>query len=155
MPQDSDIEFRPVFEDFGEAITPELREQAAAVRAQALGLPTPTFQQGSDLLIAGLTASYGTNTRAKIPQQWQRLATAIKALAAIRRLLPTPSSTTGAGPAARPAEAGTQEDEAGPKSRRPKPGTAKAAIVSDDRDPPKGAHATPLKLDRDDRERDG
>jgi predicted transcriptional regulator YdeE len=74
MPEDSDIEIRPVFEVFREAITPELREQDAAVRAQALGLPTPTFQQGSDLLIAGLTASYGRDTRAKIPQQWERLA---------------------------------------------------------------------------------
>ena len=43
-------------------------------RAQVLGLPTPTFQQGSDLLIAGLAASYGRDTRAKIPQQWERLA---------------------------------------------------------------------------------
>jgi hypothetical protein len=51
-------------------------------------------------------------------------------------------------------EAGTQEDEAGPKSRRPKPGTTKAATVRDDRDPAKGAHAALLKLDRDDRERD-
>jgi hypothetical protein len=80
---------------------------------------------------------------------------AIKALAAIRRLLPTTTSTTGAGLAARPAEAVTQEDEAGPKSRRPKPGTAKATTVRDDRDPAKGAHAALLKLDRDDPERDG
>jgi hypothetical protein len=88
-------------------------------------------------------------------QAMQRYATAIKALAAIRRLLPTTTSTTGAGPAAGPAEAGTQEDEAGPKSRRPKPGTAKAATVRDEGDPAKGANAALLKLDRDDRERDG
>ena len=51
-------------EDFGEAFTPELRKQDAAVRAQALGLPTPTFQQGSDVLIAGLTAPMaGTRVR--------------------------------------------------------------------------------------------
>jgi hypothetical protein len=50
---------------------------------------------------------------------------------------------------------GTQEHEAGPKSCRPKPGTAKAATVRDDRDLAKGAHADVLKLDRDDRERDG
>jgi hypothetical protein len=74
MPEDSDIEIRPVFEDFGEAFKPELCEQDAAVRAQALGLPAPTFQQGFDLLIAGLTASYGRETHAKIPQQWQRFA---------------------------------------------------------------------------------
>jgi hypothetical protein len=154
MPDDSDIEIRPVFEDFGEAFTPELREQDAAVRAQALGLATVTFQQGSDLLIAGLTASYGRNTRAKIPQPWQRLATANKALATVRRLLPPALTPIGAGPAARPAEAGMQEHAAGPKSHRPKLGTAKVATARDDCDPAKGAHAALFKLDRDDRERD-
>jgi hypothetical protein len=73
----------------------------------------------------------------------------------LRRLLPTTTSTTGAGPAPRHAEASTHEDEAEPKSRRPKPDTAKAATVKDDRDPAKDAHAAVLKLDRDDRERDG
>jgi hypothetical protein len=53
----------------------------------------------------------------------------------------------GVEPAARPAGAGTQEHEAEPKSRGPKP-----AIVRDDRDPLKGAAL--LKLDRDDRKRD-
>jgi AraC family transcriptional regulator len=44
MNEDSEIEIRPVFaaEDFGDAFTPELREQEAAVRARALGLPAPT-----------------------------------------------------------------------------------------------------------------
>src|SRR5262249_31202669 len=68
MCEDSDIEIRPVFEaeDFGEAFTPELREQEAAVRAVALGLPAPTFRQGPDLLVAGLNESHGQDTRAKI-----------------------------------------------------------------------------------------
>jgi hypothetical protein len=83
-------------------------------------------------------------------QATQRLATAIKALATVRRLLPT-----AAGPAARPVEAGTQEDRAGTKSRRPKPKTAKAAKVRDEGDPGKRAHAALLKLDRGARERDG
>ena len=48
-----------------------------------------------------------------------------------------------------------KEDEAGPESRRPRPGTAKAASVRDEGDPAKGANAALLKLDRDDRERDG
>ena len=48
-----------------------------------------------------------------------------------------------------------QEHEAGPKSRRLKPGTARDDTVRDDRDPPKGANAALLKRDRDDRERDG
>jgi hypothetical protein len=76
MPEDSDIEIRPVFEpeDFGDTLTPELREHEAKVRALALGLSGPTFQQGPDLLIAGLNASYGQDTRATIPQQWERVA---------------------------------------------------------------------------------
>jgi predicted transcriptional regulator YdeE len=76
MNEDSDIDIRPVFEaeDFGERFTPELREQEAAVRARALGLSAPTFRQGPDLLIAGLNESYGKDTRAKIPQQWGRVA---------------------------------------------------------------------------------
>jgi hypothetical protein len=77
-----------------------------------------------------------------------RFATAIKALATVRRLLPTTASPTGAGPAAKPAGSGTLETEAGLERRRPKPVT-----VRDDRDPLKGAAL--LKLDRDDRKRDG
>jgi hypothetical protein len=53
------------------------------------------------------------------------------------------------------AGSGTQEDEAGPKSRRPKPTTAKADTVRDNCDPAKGAHAAVLKMDRDDQERNG
>jgi hypothetical protein len=36
MPGESEIEIRPVFEaeDFGEALTPELREQEDRIRAQ-------------------------------------------------------------------------------------------------------------------------
>jgi predicted transcriptional regulator YdeE len=76
MAEDSDIEIRPVVEveDFGDAFTPELREQEAAVRARTLGLSAPTFRQGPDLLIAGLNESYGKDTRAKVPQLWERLA---------------------------------------------------------------------------------
>jgi hypothetical protein len=81
-------------------------------------------------------------------QAMQRYSMAIKALATVRRLLPTTASQTGAGPAARPAEAGMQEHKAEPKSRGPKPAT-----VRDDRDPLKGAALR--KLDRDDRKHDG
>ena len=65
----------------------------------------------------------------------QRYSTAIKGLATVRRLLPPGLTPPGAARAARPAEAGMQEHEAGPKSRRPKRGTAKAATVRDDGDP--------------------
>jgi hypothetical protein len=88
-------------------------------------------------------------------QAMQRYATGIKALATVRRLLPPALTPTSAGPAARPAEAGMQEHEAEPKSRRPKPDTAKTGTVKDDGDPLRRAHAALLKLDRDDRERDG
>lgn len=39
MRSDSEIEIRPVFEadDFGEALTPELREQEERLRAQTAG----------------------------------------------------------------------------------------------------------------------
>jgi hypothetical protein len=39
MPGDSEIEIRPIFdvEDFGEALTPELREQEQRIRALAAG----------------------------------------------------------------------------------------------------------------------
>jgi hypothetical protein len=84
-----------------------------------------------------------------------RYATAIKTLAAIRRLLPTTTSTTGAGPAARPAEAGAQEHEAGPKSRRSKPGTSRAATETDEGDPGEGTPVTSFQPGRGARGRDG
>jgi predicted transcriptional regulator YdeE len=76
MNVDSDIEIRPLFEaeDFGEAFTPELREQEATVRARALGLSAPTYQEGPGLLVAGLNEAYGQDTRARIPRQWERVA---------------------------------------------------------------------------------
>jgi predicted transcriptional regulator YdeE len=76
MNEDSDIDIRPVYEmdDLGDAFTPELREQEAAIRARGLGLPAPTFRQGLELLIAGLNESYSPDTRPRIPQQWERLA---------------------------------------------------------------------------------
>jgi hypothetical protein len=39
MPEVSDIEIRPVFEDFGEAFTPELREQDAGCAHERWGCP--------------------------------------------------------------------------------------------------------------------
>jgi hypothetical protein len=85
----------------------------------------------------------------------QRYATAIKALATVRRLLPPAPAPPGAGPAARPAGAGTREDEAGPESRRPKPGTSRAATVRDDRDPGEGTPVALFRAGRVARGRDG
>jgi AraC family transcriptional regulator len=74
MNEDSDIEIRPVFaaEDFGEAFTPQLREQEAAVMAKGMGLNMPAFQDSPERLIAGLNQRYTSETRVGIPQQWER-----------------------------------------------------------------------------------
>src|SRR5918999_5748036 len=72
--EESEIEIRQLFEaeDFGAEFTPELRNQEAAVRAQTLGLGAPRFEQGRDMIIAGLNMSYNFETRVNIPAQWQR-----------------------------------------------------------------------------------
>lgn len=74
--EETDIEIRPVFEadDFGEALTPELREQEASVRAQALGLGALRFENGRELLIAGFNEDYTFESRDHIPSQWERFA---------------------------------------------------------------------------------
>jgi predicted transcriptional regulator YdeE len=74
MNEDSDLEIRPFFEadDFGEAFTPELREQEAVVLAKVLGLNAPTFPTGPKMVIAGINQSYTMETRVGIPQQWER-----------------------------------------------------------------------------------
>lgn len=76
MPDESEIEIRQVFsaDDFGDALTPELREQEAATRAKALRLSEPAFRQNEGLLIAGLNESYDNETRSRIPQHWMRMA---------------------------------------------------------------------------------
>src|SRR5262245_5883714 len=60
-----EVEIRQVFsaEDFGEAFTPELREQEAAVLAKTLGLEMPRFENGKELLLAGLNERYTFETR--------------------------------------------------------------------------------------------
>lgn len=74
--QDGEVEIRPVFEaeDFGDAFTPELREQEAGLRAQTLGLGAPRFEDGPERLIAGFNQSYTMETRENISSQWDRFA---------------------------------------------------------------------------------
>lgn len=74
MDEDSDIEIRPLFEadDLGEAFTPELREQEAAVLAAGLGLAMPRFENRPSTLVAGHNARYTRQTRGQIPEQWHR-----------------------------------------------------------------------------------
>lgn len=70
---ESEVEIRQVFtaDDFGDAFTPELREQEASVRAQSIGLEV-RFENGRELNIAGLNESYTPETRVKIPGQWEK-----------------------------------------------------------------------------------
>ncbi|MCE9605257.1 MAG: GyrI-like domain-containing protein [Planctomycetia bacterium] len=96
MLSDSEIEIRPIFsaEDFGEILTPELRDQEARILAASQHLAgsaesttpeksssstgrldPPRFEQGSEMRIAGLSATYDRETRKNIPQQWDRFET--------------------------------------------------------------------------------
>ncbi len=74
MPEDSDIEIRPIAEaeDFGDAFTQELRENEAILRAKTLGLNAPHFVDAGSMVIGGLQAAYDCETRTAIPQHWQR-----------------------------------------------------------------------------------
>lgn len=74
MQQDSVIEIRQVFEaeDFGEAFTPELRQQEASLRAQNLGLGEVRFEDRGEFLVGGMNASYTLETRPKIGGQWEQ-----------------------------------------------------------------------------------
>ena len=74
MPTDSEIEIRPLLEteDFGEAATPETREQEAMIRAQNMGLNILRFENGRSLLIAGLKYNYVFVSPVNIPAQWAR-----------------------------------------------------------------------------------
>ncbi len=76
MLEESEIEIRPVFEaeDFGDALTPELKAQEARIRAQAVTLDPPRFENGHELLIAGINESYTFESRVNIPLQWNRFA---------------------------------------------------------------------------------
>lgn len=74
MLTDSDIEIRPIFEaaDFGDALKPDLKESEAALRAKTLGLGDIRFENGKELIIAGIKQSYMFASRASIPSQWAR-----------------------------------------------------------------------------------
>ena len=77
--EDGEVEIRQIFEaeDFGAEFTPELRKQEASVRAQSLGLTEPRFEQGKEMLLAGLSGHYNLETRSQIPAQWERFAPSI------------------------------------------------------------------------------
>ncbi len=71
MPENSEIEIRPLFtaEDFGEALTPELREQEEQMRNQ---VPEPDrWEKKPARLFAGISHTYTMSEREKIPAHWQ------------------------------------------------------------------------------------
>lgn len=78
MEGESEIEIRPVFEpeDFGAALTPELRDQEDRLRAkiEEYHLDPPRYENASEKLIAGFNATYTFAAREKIPEQWHRFA---------------------------------------------------------------------------------
>jgi AraC family transcriptional regulator len=79
MNEDSEVEIRPVFafEDFAPSDpTGDLRaaEQQLRAETERSHLDRPRFEQGRELLIAGLNVSYTFETRVNIPAQWARFA---------------------------------------------------------------------------------
>jgi len=76
MLEDSDIEIRPIFspEDFGAALTPEVREQEARIRSVLEGgaIAPDRFEAGQERRIAGINLSYTPESRVNIPRQWER-----------------------------------------------------------------------------------
>ena len=74
MPENSEIEIRPVLgtEDFGEALTPELREKEAEMRAL---VPEPErWEKKPARLFAGISRTYTMSERDKIPAHWEKFA---------------------------------------------------------------------------------
>jgi predicted transcriptional regulator YdeE len=73
MLEDSDIEIRPLYsiEDFGDAVTQDLREKEAALRAASFGLNELRYESGREILVGGLQTSYTQSNLGEIPAQWQ------------------------------------------------------------------------------------
>jgi AraC family transcriptional regulator len=78
MPEESEIEIRRIFEaaDFGAAVTPDIQDREERLRAEVerYNLDPPRYENGRDLRIAGLNATYTFETRVEIPSQWRRFA---------------------------------------------------------------------------------
>lgn len=74
MGEESEIEIRPILEadDFGEALTPEILEHEAGLRAQTLGFNAPRFENRQTMTIAGINQHYTMDTRMNISSQWRQ-----------------------------------------------------------------------------------
>src|SRR5690606_34673947 len=79
MPEESEIEIRPIYsaEDFGEAMSPEVRMQEADIRARTLGLGQIRVDATHEMVIAGHDKRYTRDTAVGIPEQWAQLASLI------------------------------------------------------------------------------
>src|SRR5690606_17733747 len=76
MPEESEIEIRPIYsaEDFGEAMSPEVRLQEAELRARTLGLGKIRVDATHEMVIAGHDKRYTRDTAPGIPDQWHQFA---------------------------------------------------------------------------------
>ncbi len=67
MMEDSDIEIRPIYgpEDFGDAMTPELREQEERMMAEieSYKLDPPRWEVGRQRVVVGLKGHFTAETR--------------------------------------------------------------------------------------------
>lgn len=74
MLEDSEIEIRQVYdmEDFGEVMTPELKEQDLGQRAKLAGLGWLGIQDSSERKLLGVGKKYSAETRFRIPEQWHQ-----------------------------------------------------------------------------------
>src|SRR5262245_57438654 len=53
---------------------PAAQELGAAIQAERVGLSAPRFEEGKQLVIAGINEHYTAETRFNIPQQWHEFA---------------------------------------------------------------------------------
>lgn len=81
--EECEIEIRPIFaaEDFGEAMSPEVRLQEANLRARALELGEVRIDATPEMVIAGHNRGYTPDTAQEIPEQWSKFAPLIGKIA--------------------------------------------------------------------------
>lgn len=74
MPEDSEIEIRPVYgmEDFAETMTEDAAASHNAALATTLGLSPPRYEHGKPLTLTGTELHYRFEERSNIPAQWQQ-----------------------------------------------------------------------------------
>lgn len=72
--EECEIEIRPIFsaEDFGDAMSPEVRLQEANLRARALDLGEVRIDATPEMVVAGHNRGYTRDTAQEIPEQWRQ-----------------------------------------------------------------------------------